>query len=296
MPRIAPRHFHRLALAVTDVDIAGRWLERYLGAFVMAGPPQPGQPGQPEQPGQPGQPEQPEQPSDANQSAELGGADARFMWVGGYPVILLAGGAVSSFLQRHGPGVQSYAWEVDDNWTVEHIVRDHGIGVISVSMPGRFFFMHPKDTHGLLIEWCDGRMPRDPRAAEPGHGVVEVSGIAWTTAVVADADATAAWMAELMDVDLVEGNAKGPVELERTVDLAVGDITVRLVTPRSPLSRYAAALHSGPGVHSFTVRVPGLDSALEALAADGVPTAYRYGSLAATDPAATLGLRIDWTE
>ena len=37
--------------------------------------------------------------------------------------------------------------------------------------------------------------------------------MSWVTGVVADADATARWMAGLMKLDVVEGNAKGPAEL-----------------------------------------------------------------------------------
>ena len=34
----------------------------------------------------------------------------------------------------------------------------------------------------------------------------------------------------------------------------------------------------------------------QVLSDDGVTTTYRSGCLAATDPAATLGIRFDWTE
>ena len=211
-------------------------------------------------------------------------------------MILLGGGLVARFLERQGPGTQSWAWEVDDNWAVEHIVRDRDMDVISVNIQGRFFFMHPTQTYGLLMEWCDGKMPRDPRATEVGKGVVDVKEIAWITGVVADADATAEWLSGLAVTTPIETNAKGPEALERTVDLKVGDITVRLVTPLSPESRYHDFLEKGPRVHSFAIRVPNLDEALAKLDAEGIPTVYREGALASTDPATTLGLKIDWTE
>jgi hypothetical protein len=270
MTLVQPRNFHRLALAVNDVPETAAWLERMFGAIPMGG-------------------------ADAAVSEGLPGTTTKLQWVGGYPVILLGGGLVSRFLERQGPGVQSWAWEVDDNWAVEHLVRDRDIDVISVNILGRFFFMHPSQTDGLLMEWCDGKMPRDPRATEPGKGVVEVKEMAWVTGVVADADATAEWLSGLAETTPVETNAKGPEDLERTIDLQVGDITVRLVTPRSPESRYAAFLEKGPRVHSFAIRVPDLDAALATLAEEGIPTVYREGALASTDPASTLGLRIDWT-
>jgi catechol 2,3-dioxygenase-like lactoylglutathione lyase family enzyme len=287
MTRIRPQHFHRLALAVTDVDATAAWLERILGALPMGGAA-----GATNQPS-PAESDPTRPPRDLG---NLAGTETRLLWVGGYPVILLGGGAVARFLQRYGPGVQSFAWEVDDNWVVEHIVRDRGINVISVNVAGRFFFMDPKNTDGVLIEWCDGKMPRDARANEPGTGLVTTTALSWASAVVADADATARWMAELIETETVTDNATGPDELERTIDLAVGDITIRLITPMAPESRYAAALQQGPRVHSFSVRVPDLDAALATLEREGIPTVYRSGLLAATDPAATHGLRIDWTQ
>jgi hypothetical protein len=278
MPLIAPRNFHRLALAVTDVMSASRWLERTFGALAVEGS------------------EGLMQPRADRDLGNLAGTETRMLWMGGRPVILLGGGVVANYLDRHGPGVQSWAWEVDDNWEVEHIVRDHGIDVISPNLPGRFFFMQPRQTFGLLWEWCDGKMPRDPRAVEPGKGIVTVESLAWITGVVADAEATARWITNLMEAERVEGNPTGAPTIERTIDLAIGDVTVRLVTPLTGASRYAGALERGPRVHSFAVRVPNLDVALEALAADGVATVYREEALAATDPASTLGIRVDWTE
>lgn len=278
MPTISPHNFHRLALAVTDVSAAALWLERTFGALPVGGS------------------EGLMQARPDRDVGSLAGTETRMLWLGGYPVILLGGGVVSNFLARNGPGVQSWAWEVDDNWEVEHIVRDHGIDVISPNLAGRFFFMQPRQTFGLLWEWCDGKMPRDPRAVEPGKGIVTVDGLAWITGVVADADATARWVTDLMEAKVVEGNPAGPATVERTVDLAVGDITVRLVTPLNAESRYAPVLERGPRVHSFAVRVPDLEASLGALADEGVSTIYREGALAATDPASTLGIRIDWTE
>jgi hypothetical protein len=103
-------------------------------------------------------------------------------------------------------------------------------------------------------------------------------------------------MAELMQAVPVQGNATGPADDERTIDLAVGDIVVRLVTPLTTESRYSTVLDRGPRVPSFCVRVPDLDTALSVLEKEGVPTTYRAGALASTDPATTLGIHIDWTE
>lgn len=278
MPLVKPRNFHRLALAVEDVPVTSAWLQRIFGALPVGGSAALAE------------------GLERSSGGGLPGTATEMLWVGGRPMILLGGGVVATFLERHGPGVQSWAWEVDDNWSVEHIVRERDMRVISVNIEGRFFFMHPSQTHGLLWEWCDGKIPRNPEADKPGQGVVTCTELAWTTGVVADADATAEWIQGLMEATVVEGNAKGPEALERTIDLAVGDVTVRLVTPLSPESRYHADAQRGPRVHSFAIRVPKLDQALAALKAEGITTTYREGALAASDPATTLGLKIDWTE
>lgn len=275
--RITPHNFHRLALAVEDRTATSEWLGRVLGAKGVAGSRELTEPGA------------------ERDAGNLAGTDTEILWVGGYPVILLSGGVVGRFLQRFGPGVQSWAWEIDDNWSAEHFLRDRDIEIVSVNVGGRFFFMHPRHTHGLLWEWCDGKMPRDPEFTTPDPGLVGNTGMAWTTGVVSDADEAAAWIMEICDAEVVEGNQKAPSEVEQTVDLQVGDIVVRLVTPQSDDSRYAHDLSQrGPHVHSFAVRVADLAVAEAALASEGAGVSYRHDGLLATDPSGTLGLKIDW--
>lgn len=277
MNRITPHNFHRLALAVHDIDEAMVWLERVLGASDV-----------------PGRGSRSD-PSTRDQG-NLAGTGQHIVWVAGYPTILLSGGVVARFLDRYGPGVQSWAWEIDDNWSAEHLIRERGIEVVSVNVAGRFFFMHPKQTHGLLWEWCDGKMPRDANTPTSSNGLVGTSRLAWTTGLVEDADAAAEWIVGLMDAEEVQGRPRGSADVERTIDMQVGDVVVRLVTPLQPESRYAADFaERGAHVHSFALQVDDLDAALAALAGEGIETAYRSDGLAATDPSTTLGLKIDWT-
>jgi hypothetical protein len=277
---IRPRHFHRLALAVRDVAAATAWLDTMFGSVPIS---------------------MDHSPAPTDRSAEVAKvferSPATLQWVGGHPVFLMGGEIVAGFLDRHGPGVQSWAWDVVDNWEAEHLIRDRGIEVIGVDLAMRLFFMHPKQTHGLLIEWCDGDLTATkPQGPPPGQPVIEGAEIAWITGVVDDAAEAADWFSSLAETTPVEGNPAGPAAVEQTVDLRVAEMTVRLVTPRSPESRYASSLGGGRRLHSFAVRVPDLDRALALLADRGVPTIHREGGLASTDPAATHGLRIDWTE
>jgi hypothetical protein len=280
LERIRPRHFHRLALAVRDVPAATAWFESVLGSVPIS---------------------MDHSPAPTDRSAEVAEAfehsPVTLQWVGGHPLFLMGGEVVAGFLDRNGPGVQSWAWDVVDNWEAEHLVRARGIEVIGVDLAMRLFFMHPKQTHGLLIEWCDGDLTASrPQGPPPGQPSIDGAEIAWLTAVVDDAAEVGDWFASLAEVTPVEGLPAGPEALEQTVDLRVAEMTVRLVTPRAPESRYASSLGGGPRLHSFAVRVPDLDGALATLADQGVATVHRDGDLAATDPEATHGLRIDWTQ
>jgi hypothetical protein len=114
------------------------------------------------------------------------------------------------------------------------------------------------------------------------------------TAVVNDAEATAAMLGDLAAGTEVTGNPQGPSADEVTVDVRVGDLTIRLVTPTSADSRYQA-VNNTPRLCSFTYKVEDLDASLSALEGLGVGTAYRQDGLAATDPASTFGLPFEWT-
>jgi catechol 2,3-dioxygenase-like lactoylglutathione lyase family enzyme len=291
--------FHRLGLAVRSAAPSEDWYRHVLGAAPLAAAERPHQP--------PGARPKP--------GADLEGADTRLLWHGGYPAILLAASSPNSvvgrFLQRRGPGLHSVAWQIPDMWTSEHRLRERGIRIAAVNIPGRHFFMHPADTHGILMEWTDtffsddhrpdarGDEPLDPALVDPapseGGGIVSSASLAWITAVVADAGATAAFLAEIAGARTVEGNARRADDVEQTVDVVIGDVTLRLVTARSPRSRYGPVLAAGPRLWSYALRVPDLDAALAALQREGIETLGRDGDLAWTEPDSTLGVPIEWT-
>jgi catechol 2,3-dioxygenase-like lactoylglutathione lyase family enzyme len=282
MSIVHPGRLHRLALAVEDANQADAWFKATFGAGSVY------LNGQERSTG-----------VSTGADADLAGTEMALFRVGGFPFIVLAkgepGGPVASFLQRYGPGVHSLAWEVDDMWTVQNLLIEHGIRIGAVNIPGRHFFMHPKDTHSVLMEWTDDTFGENGRQADEGGGLVDALDLAWVTALVTDAEATAAFLADLADATEVDGNAKGPGDRETTLDMAVGDITVRLVTPRSEESPYAPMMAKGPRLCTYALRVGDLDATLKALEGAGVPTVRRDGDLAATDPAATFGIPMEWT-
>jgi catechol 2,3-dioxygenase-like lactoylglutathione lyase family enzyme len=279
MALIDPGPLHRLALAVDDAALAHQWFQQVLGAGALNS----------------------DRHADdirAGGEADLEGTDVRLFRLGGYSVILLSkgvpGGPVAKFMERYGPGVHSLAWEIADMWASQNLLMESGIRLGVVNIPGRHFFMHPKDTHGVLMEWTDDSFGGNQRREDEGGGTVDIRGLAWVTAVVADAESTAAFLTDLAGARLVQGNAQGPKGREDTIDLAVGDMTLRLVTPRSSESPYGGDGASAR-LCSFALRVADLDGALSSLASAGVPTVRREGGLAATDPSVTFGLPIEWT-
>src|SRR3954471_9549297 len=92
------------------------------------------------------------------------------VWAGNMPLLAMSStdpeGTVGRYLRRNGPSVQSLAWEIDDMWGTDHRLRANGLTVTGVNIEGRHFFMHPRDTFGLLLEFTDDRLPRDPRQGD----------------------------------------------------------------------------------------------------------------------------------
>jgi catechol 2,3-dioxygenase-like lactoylglutathione lyase family enzyme len=286
MALVEPGLFHRLGLVVNDVAAAAAWYKRILGCSAVAGN------------------TRPHQDTPEPDVLERDGANAEMLWHGGLPMILLGAatpdGPVGRFMGRWGAGLHSLAWEIEDMWTLDHLLRQRGIRITGANLPGRHFFMHPADFDGLLLEWTDTSIVGDPRRGEtpPPEGLGVVGGveeIAWVLSVVADADATADRLREVAAAVDVANLPSSDAPAERTIDLQVGDIVMRLVTPRTETSRYWEVLQRGPRLWSYAVRVPDLDAALDGLQGAGVKMTAREGSRAWTDPATTVGVPIEWT-
>jgi methylmalonyl-CoA epimerase len=67
---------------------------------------------------------------------------------------------VQKFLDRRGEGLHHLAFEVDDVDGTMDRLRDAGFTVLGdAPTPGaddkRIFFVHPKETHGVLVEFCE---------------------------------------------------------------------------------------------------------------------------------------------
>jgi methylmalonyl-CoA/ethylmalonyl-CoA epimerase len=261
--------FHRLGIALRgDGDAPARWFAETVGAELVRSGPEPG---------------------DTHWTTILR--------IGPTQIALFAAapddssGTIARYVDRYGAGLHSLAWRVVDLPGAEDRVRGQGLTVTGVNRAARHWFFHPKETFGILIELTDQGVGEARRTA-PTPGPARA--IAWMTAVVEDVEAPTAMFEELLGARTVAGLPAGPSEEEATVDLAIGDTVLRLVQPKSELSRYVTsgragkAGESGRGLHSFTVRVDDLGQV-------PFPMIERHGEWAWTDPADTLGLRLEWT-
>jgi methylmalonyl-CoA/ethylmalonyl-CoA epimerase len=72
----------------------------------------------------------------------------------------LGPGAIQKFLEKRGPGFHHLCFEVPDLETGLATMSDAGVRVIDERPKpgvegGRISFLHPKSTHGAMIELCD---------------------------------------------------------------------------------------------------------------------------------------------
>jgi methylmalonyl-CoA/ethylmalonyl-CoA epimerase len=103
---------------------------------------------------------------------------------------IVVGHAAARFLERFGPGMHSYAVQVEDlDATIDHLERG-GVRVGARPALG-FCFTDPRTTGGLLFEWSDFTVPEDPRVGAPDppfttEPLLDVTGHAFVGAVVPD--------------------------------------------------------------------------------------------------------------
>ena len=264
-----PGNCHRIALAVHDGPGALDQWRRAFGAGVMI---------------------------DATHD-DLDGSDMGIVWMGDVPFLALAAsnpdGVVGRWLAKNGPGVQSLAWEVPDMWASQNHLMQAGIGITGVHIAGRHFFMHPRDTFGLMLELTDDRLPGDPRnGLSPtggGDGLVQVSHVAHVTGVVDDLEPVAAQLAMVFGAEPRTVAGDGP---EAIADFDIGDLTLRLVAPLDASSAWHDAVANGRGtLHSVALAVD-LDRAPAGLDAAGIGIAREEPGSLWLDPADTFGIRL----
>jgi methylmalonyl-CoA/ethylmalonyl-CoA epimerase len=97
------------------------------------------------------------------ESVEGEGVRTAFFGVGESKIELLeamtADSPIARFIEKRGEGIHHIAFEVDDLEAEAERLRSEGFRVLSDSpRPGadkkRVLFLHPKSSHGVLIELC----------------------------------------------------------------------------------------------------------------------------------------------
>ena len=279
-PVTQPGNCHRIAFAVHDLPAAVRWFEDVLGAVMLPIP----------------------QQADGAVESEADGGQSAVMWLQSVPIVLLGStqtdGVIGRYLAANGPSVQSLAWEIPDMWRTENLLRAKGCKIVGVEIEGRHFFVHPKHTEGMLLEYTDDVLPGDPRRGNgvtPRQGSVAVSSVVRVNTVVPDLDAAVTALRYTFDgvaSAAADGAVDGAVDaaVEGAVDVSIGDFVVRLTAVGGPLD----APQGSTRFHSVALAVPDFTALPAQLAAAGIGVASADDRSLWVEPATALGLRLQF--
>ena len=213
--------------------------------------------------------------------------------------------AIGSWISRFGQRWHSLEWTVPSLPEAIEIVQEHGIRITD-NVPGQYIFVHPRDCHGLSLELTEAHFEHDPREAsgwDPAQGAgsnpIGISGGPIVTLCSADAQAAAAWMAELTGREPVSGYV-GTASNAAAIDF--GDHIVEFASPtQDPMDdELRAALNArGASIFAVTLPVRSLAQAEVALNERGARTSAAHGGSTAmliADPAQTGGALLRFRE
>jgi len=204
---------------------------------------------------------------------------------------VVAGHAAQRFLHSFGPGMHSYALQVQDlDATIAHLEAS-GVKV-GVRPAPSFCFTDPRTTGGLMFEWSDSTVVEDPRVGAPMppydvEPLLEVQTHAFVGAVVPD---PLAWADKC-------GDMFGLTEAFRTPNADPGEPAVGLAAPDCILALYALPGEESLGLwgrehprarcHVLGLGVPSLDDAESKLSGAGIGVVRRTDTSIVVDPSGT---------
>ena len=216
------------------------------------------------------------------------------------------------FLRRHGPHFNNIAFWARDCRGVAQRLLDHGVrvavrgaGFASELPDGAFDYVitHPKDTHGIVLEFLEDQQIHDPRDRPwwdasywRDQHPIGIDRLSHATVVVADLDAATTVLTEAL------GCVRAHTEIDadrhtRSEYLAVGDTLVELATPTTVDSDAARHLERhGPMLYAFTFVVRDLERVCEHAAVHDIGVISRGAHTVELDPAATFGAVFGFTE
>jgi hypothetical protein len=250
------------------------------------------------------------EPEGARNSANLMGGGFSMEMLA--PVDADAPTGVARFLRRHGPHFNNVAFWVRDCRGLASALLERGVrvavrggGFTDVLPDGEFDYVitHPKDTHGLVLEFLEDQEIHDPRDRPSWNdtywrdrhplGIVGLSH--WTVAVTA-LDAAARVFTDALGCVRVHAEAGAAVDADRAF-FAIGDTVVELAAPTAPDSRIARHLaEHGPILYSFTFTVRDLESVERHARDNGFDLIRRGDGTVELDPTQTFGSLYAFTE
>jgi hypothetical protein len=206
------------------------------------------------------------------------------------------GHATQRFLDRFGPGMHSYAFQVGDlDATLDHLATG---GVALGTRPMDWFcFTDPRTTGGLLFEWSMHTIAEDPRegAEEPPfvvEPVLDVRTHAFVGAVHPDPLEWADTFGPLFGLREAFRDPTAP-EGQPVVGLATDDCVLALYAlPGEASDALWGGHHDRARFHVLGLGVPDLAAARDALAANGVRLLWHDDRFLAVDPAASGGVTV----
>jgi catechol 2,3-dioxygenase-like lactoylglutathione lyase family enzyme len=177
-------------------------------------------------------------------------------------------------LARYGDSWHSFELKVPDLDAAKATCDEHGIRVTTYR-PGAFFMVHPKDTHGLLLEVCPTDMYGDPRLTDDWSpspwrthpmGILQLNAL---SAAVRDLDAAATFLTGLFGAEPVHRGDRDGVG--RTASFWLGGTMLELIEPSGPESPVANYVERfGPRMRSLQWRVADVDKARAHLEGHGL--------------------------
>ncbi len=213
--------------------------------------------------------------------------------------------AIGSWITRFGERWHSLEWTVPSLDEAIEIVRERGIRITDHA-PDQYIFVHPRDCHGLSLELTEARFEHDPReradwdpSVGAGSNPIGITGGPTVTLCVPDAQASAAWMAELTGREPASSHV-GTAAQAAAIDF--GDHIVEFVSP-TPADEDAdlrqALAERGASIYAVTLPVRSLAQAQAELSARGAKSRTAKGgptALLLADPAQTGGALLRFRE
>lgn len=260
---------------------------------------------------------------DSRNSANLLGGDFSIEVLA--PAEAEAETGVARFLRRHGPHFNNIAFWARDCRGLAQQFLDRGVRVavrgrgFASTLPepesqttggiGDFDYVitHPKDTHGLVLEFLEDQPIHDPRCRPwwsssywRDHHPLGIERLSHATVVVADLHAAASCFSEVVGCDRVDNVRTADHDVSCGTAgawFAIGDSIIEVAMPRDDTSARARHLAAhGSMLYSFTFLVRDLECVATHARACGVRFVERGDHLVELNPIDTVGSLYAFTD